>query len=376
MRVRILSAFLQLARGRHAKADDDRKVSASSTLTQDSEPPAETVVSPKIVVVGGVVMDFLFRSPAWPQPDEAVQGVLTRAPGGKGLNQAVACARLMSEKGVRTALVSAVAEDEFGERLCKVLTEYGSIDAHITKVKASANIHTDVTGVLVADGRPGYIGCRSASNELSAELVEQHASLIASAEVVCITCDVPLEAARAAIQIASNAHRSIIVNAAPPPETATDMAFFDGVDYLVLNDWEARSWLQLDIVGQVTREMLSEQLSAFGPLTVIITTGSRGCLVRSGNSAADVERVRAFHVEEKDMAGANDAFCAALAVALIERMQHPERIRFASAAAAVACTAEGAFDSMPYRSTVDKFLREREGETLSRARRQSTSVDA
>lgn len=329
---------------------------------------------PQIVVVGAVVMDFLLKIPAWPQPDEAVQGAFSQAPGGKGLNQAVACARLAIDRGKKIALVSSVAEDELGDRLCKLLDQYDGIDARIARVSADSNTHTDVTAVLLGDGLPGFIGCRAASNFLTAEALESYRSLIADSEVVCVTCDVPLATARRAVQIATAARRRIILNAAPPPEAPSDLDFFDGVDYLVLSDSEARRWLHLagklpsQGAGPLTREQLSDMLAEYGPLTIVITSGSRGCFVRTGQPNAPVERHRAFSVEESDMAGTNDAFCAALAVALLENRPQSEHIPFASAAAALASTVEGAYSSMPDRASVEEFLQKRQDELVGQTK--------
>jgi ribokinase len=63
----------------------------------------------------------------------------------------------------------------------------------------------------------------------------------------------------------------------------------------------------------------------------------------------------AFAVTAVDTTGAGDAFNGALAVALVERQPLPAALRFANAAAALACTVRGAQPSLPLRERVERF---------------------
>ena len=63
---------------------------------------------PRIVVVGSVNLDLVVRVERLPAPGETVGGgSFSRVPGGKGANQAVACARL----GADVTMVAAVGRD-------------------------------------------------------------------------------------------------------------------------------------------------------------------------------------------------------------------------------------------------------------------------
>ena len=64
-------------------------------------------VTADVVVVGSANVDLVMRVERLPRPGETViGGTLSRAPGGKGANQAAAAARL----GARTWLVGMVGE--------------------------------------------------------------------------------------------------------------------------------------------------------------------------------------------------------------------------------------------------------------------------
>ena len=67
---------------------------------------------PRIAVVGSVNLDFVARCERLPRPGETVGGAsFERVPGGKGANQAVACARL----GADVRFVGMVAVDDMAE---------------------------------------------------------------------------------------------------------------------------------------------------------------------------------------------------------------------------------------------------------------------
>ena len=65
---------------------------------------------PRITVVGSINLDLVAQVERLPEPGETVGGAaFTRVPGGKGANQAVACARL----GADVTMIAAVGEDPF-----------------------------------------------------------------------------------------------------------------------------------------------------------------------------------------------------------------------------------------------------------------------
>ena len=81
-----------------------------------------------ILVAGSANLDFVVRAHHVPAPGETVLGrELAIVPGGKGANQAVACARA---GGVATRMVLALGEDAFAPLMEQSLRDAGVHAAH------------------------------------------------------------------------------------------------------------------------------------------------------------------------------------------------------------------------------------------------------
>jgi sugar/nucleoside kinase (ribokinase family) len=90
---------------------------------------------------------------------------------------------------------------------------------------------------------------------------------------------------------------------------------------------------------------------------VIVTCGEQGLWFVSRDHRAG-KHVPAFVVEAVDTTGCGDVFHGAYAAALAFGMNLDERIRFASAAAALKATKHGGQCGIPKHRTVEKFLRQ------------------
>src|SRR5258708_18157865 len=91
-----------------------------------------------IGVFGSINMDLVVRTAHLPQPGQTLSGqTFFTVSGGKGANQAVACARL----GVKTLMIGRVGDDVFGGTLRDRLQGYG----------------VDVSGIFVTYGVPSGV---------------------------------------------------------------------------------------------------------------------------------------------------------------------------------------------------------------------------
>jgi ribokinase len=101
-----------------------------------------------IVVIGSLNMDLVMVTPRMPMAGETMHGTSFQThPGGKGLNQAIACQRLLPEhyQG-KTYMIGRVGDDEFTNSIISRLDSEG---VNASKVKTLEGKATGVALILV-----------------------------------------------------------------------------------------------------------------------------------------------------------------------------------------------------------------------------------
>ncbi len=93
---------------------------------------------------------------------------------------------------------------------------------------------------------------------------------------------------------------------------------------------------------------------------VVVTCGERGCWWRDRASPTP-QHLPSFRVSAIDTTGCGDVFHGAYAAALAEGLPLPERLRVATAAAALKATKPGGQQGIPTWVTLQRFLRRRAG---------------
>jgi ribokinase len=296
---------------------------------------------PKIVVVGSANTDMVVRSAHLPLPGETVLGgkfIMTA--GGKGANQAVAAARL----GADVAFVARLGRDVFGDRSLAGYQAEGIKTAYIVRDEEEAS---GVALIVVDEAAENIIAVAPGANgRLSAGDVRAAEPVIAAADGVLLQLEIPLEAVRAAIELAQRHHVRVILN--PAPAQALPDEVLRDIDVLTPNENEAAK-----LLGEVAGSAL-EVLIARGVGCIVMTCGAAGCEVISGGKR---QHVPGSHVEAVDTTGAGDCFNGALAVALARGLKMIDAARYANAAAALAVARFGAQTSMPADEEVREFLR-------------------
>lgn len=283
-----------------------------------------------IVVLGSANMDLVVRQPRLPETGETMFGTsFATVPGGKGLNQAIAAARV----GGEVAFLGAVGGDAFGRELRETLAAAGvNTDAVAVVERPTGTAH-----IAVLDGGENAIVVVPDANGVEVPLDEVQRDAIRGARYLVVQFERPLPLVAEAVAFA-RAH-GVTTVVTPAPALPVPEGFLENVDILVPNAAEACTLAGVDDETDAARA-LSTRVG-----TVVVTRGARGTLVARGGDV--VAEVAAHPVTPIDTTGAGDTFTGVLVARLAAGDAEPDALRAASVAAALATTRAGASTSMP-----------------------------
>jgi ribokinase len=264
-------------------------------------------VSVELTVVGSINLDLVARVRTLPRTGETVAAAgLTRVPGGKGANQALAAARL----GASVRMVGAVGTDTFAEEATALLRAAG------VKLELQLADQTGVALILVDDEGDNQIAVVPGAN-----------AAVAPREVEgAVLCQ--LEIPDTVVEAAARRATFFALNASPARPVTLEP------DLLVVNRLE--------------REVVSS-----GKL-VAVTYGNEGAALFEDGK--EVARARPPRVTAVDGTGAGDAFAACLTVSVLEGRPYQAALERSCAAGALAASRPGAQPSLPTAAEVDALL--------------------
>ena len=290
----------------------------------------------RVVVCGSLNMDVVVQSARRPAPGETLLGAkVVFLPGGKGLNQAIASARL----GTPTAMVGAVGDDAFANSLRGFLADNDVDSTGVTEVEGPA---TGVALIQVAEGDNSITVASGANMHFTAAMLHDEPC---RDEVWVAQFETPLSATQEILARAHEAGARTVLNLAPYAEHPPEL--LQSVDVAVLNEIELSqaTGASLDSASSMDDIVAAcNVLRERGARAVIATLGGRGAVVVS---ATGVDSIPAFQTKVVDTTGAGDCFVGALAARLAAGVTPLEAARFASAAASCSVERLGAAPAMP-----------------------------
>lgn len=297
-----------------------------------------------IVVIGSINMDLVLRVPRMPLPGETLTGGAFRTiPGGKGANQAVACARMSGKVeagGQQVAMVACVGDDEFGATLRAALVADGIIDRHVTTVPGVAS---GIASILVDDNGQNSIVLAGGANDcLSPAHIDAARELIEQSDIVVLQLEVPMETVVHAIKLARALGKTVVLNPAPAAKVPADVLAL--VDYLIPNEIEA-AMLAGGEVDANDVKALAAALQKQGSDNIIITLGAKGvhAALYGGDHDFPAQAVQAV-----DTTAAGDTFIGGFVAGLASGLDEAEAIAQGQRAAAWSVTKPGAQTSIPH----------------------------
>lgn len=292
-----------------------------------------------IVVVGSLNMDLVMRTPRVPERGETLNGYEFRTvPGGKGANQAVACARL----GGKVILIGGVGDDDFGTVLRDGLISDG-ID--VSGVMRTSAVGTGVAVILVEDTGQNRIMLASGANgRLKVSDIEAAGALIQGAAMLIVQLEVPMAVVQRAVEIAYGAGVPVLLN--PAPAAILPEGLLAQISILVPNETEASLLAGIPVVDASSAFAAARLFRQRGVGCVVVTLGDQGVVVvdDTGERHAPAQLVKAV-----DTTGAGDTFIGGLSLALVEGTTLDAAVDLGQRSSALCVTRMGAQPSIPYR---------------------------
>jgi ribokinase len=316
-------------------------------------------MAPRITILGSLNIDLVSYVPHHPLPGETLtSNGFNSSPGGKGANQAVACAKLSrtsSLSGVTAdvSMIGAVGNDAFGSVLRDSLQSYG-VDVSAVAVRDASKTGVAVIVVDEPSGQNRIILSPEANHSL---LPEHFAQLPAPLpDLLIMQLEIPFDTVMQALKAAKAAGVPVLLN--PAPAQVLPAEAYDGLAHLVVNETEAAL-----LSGKPESELESpEGIQRVGALfldrgvqNVIITLGGRG--VYYVNKAGQGALVEAEKTVVVDTTAAGDTFVGSYALAVVGASGTPfdidVAIRAANKASAKTVARKGAQVSIPWKDELE-----------------------
>lgn len=302
----------------------------------------------KVIVFGSLNMDITIECDTMPKAGETLEGRnFFTNPGGKGGNQAVAAAKL----GAPTYMIARVGKDLFGGQLRSALAGYG-VDC--TYLSESDSKNTGVAVITRCEGDNRIILSSGANHEMTARDVDTVLEQVSEPQDIFVTqyeCD----AAAVIDSLAAAKRRGLFTLFNPAPAKAIPPEAYSNIDLIVVNQTECEYLTGLYPTEAASCQNALNRFFAMGVGNAIITLGSRGSICRIGTETVQVE---SYSVPNVDTTAAGDTYIGALASALVRGDTMEDSMRFATKAAALTITRQGAQISIPYQNEIETYFKE------------------
>lgn len=291
----------------------------------------------KVIVFGGINMDLFAYIPRSTRQGETITASsIEFYLGGKGANQAVAAARL----GAEVAFVGTVGNDEFGEKLIKMISSE-SIDTSLINSKAG---QTGTALINVLENSNNEVISYPGANKFTKDTFINE-SFLSEAKIIISQMEVNEEETFNLFKRAKKNNCTTILNLAPYKKISTQILTF--TDILIVNETEFSelSGIELSLINEDVNIDPINSLKLLKSIDLIVTLGKRGILIFSNGNKTFIagEKVNAI-----DTVGAGDCFVGALGYGILNGKDLLTASKLANKAASVSVTKKGAAASMPF----------------------------
>ena len=302
----------------------------------------------KICVFGSLNIDMTLFVPHFNLPGETLTGTgMSIFTGGKGGNQAVACARL----GAPVKMIGCLGDDANGAMYYEKLKEEG---VDVSGLKVCKDITSGMAFIeVVPEGENRIALAVGANGLLTEEVARESAAAIAECGVYMTQLENPLEAIIEGMRIAHENGLTVVLD--PAPARPLPDGIFALCDVVTPNETELNILTGMPTDTLEEAEAAARTLLARGAKMVLNKRGAAGVLLVTADAC---RLIPGFKVNAVDTTAAGDSFNAGLAVGLADGMDIEQAIRLANATGAISTTRLGAQPAMPTRAQAEALMAE------------------
>lgn len=280
----------------------------------------------KISIIGLTGQSIFMKVDNFHKPGETIQAKkINIEPGGKGYNQAIACARL----NMNVSYLTSVGNDSYGIE-CEQYMKKENIKTFFSKKETNTAVATILTN---HNGDNQVTVYKGASENLSLEDLNNFKDEIKSSNILLVQNEIPYNVLKESIKYAYKNNVYVILNPAPAVYDLSELLPF--VNLLIPNEVEAMQIYNTNY----------DSIVIDNDLKIIITLGSKGCLYIDKNNKKHYDSKK---VNVIDTTGAGDVFCAAIASQILTNNNIDEVIEFATTAASLHIQKEYVMEAIPY----------------------------
>ena len=296
----------------------------------------------KILVIGSIGMDQTILLKQAPVLGAAELADIKDCPGGKGNNEAVACARA----GGDTAFIGVVGDD-YDQKLKKCL-EDDNVTAllHIKK-----NIETHKAVIMVEDNgisktliKPG------ADDYLDINHIDKNIKFIENSEIIIFNLEIPLNTVSYAINKCNQKKNIIILRPSfisKKRQQELSKELIKKINYLIVNESELAAITNMPTNSYDQTELASIKLMEKEPKNLIVVLKNKGCILL--NKEVGKKKYDSYYNENDivDFTGAVDCFIGVFAAYLSNKYKLDDAIKYANLAVSICIKKVGTISSYP-----------------------------
>ncbi|CQR48150.1 Ribokinase [Paraliobacillus sp. PM-2] len=301
-----------------------------------------------IIIYGSLNMDMSIRTEDLPKKGETIEGdSFFLTPGGKGANQAVAA----SKSGAKVYMIGSVGEDVFGDQLINTLQSFDVNCKFITK----SNTLSSGVAMIIRSGKDNRIIINSGANHAltSADVSTALDQIAVKDDIFLSQFETGHKNVMHSIVEAKKRNMFTVLN--PAPAKYIEDNAYQSIDLLIVNQSESEF---LTGIYPTTEPESKEVIAYFlnkGVSSVIITLGSAGSIYGDQKESMAVS---GFKAEVVDTTAAGDTYIGALLYSLSKGEKMDKSMLYASKAAALTVTKNGAQEAIPFKNEIEHFKEE------------------